>query len=329
MKVAITGATGHLGGLIIRELQSRQHAIKALVRSNDKAFFKNIPIEFVKGELSDTNALRQLMHSCDVVIHTAAIISIDGAMKGLVHATNVEGTRNVMEAAKASGIKRVIHISSIHAYEQTPVDAVLDEYHAKATQASFAYDRSKKAGQDIALSYANHMDVLVMNPTSIIGPYDFKPSKLGQAILNMVSGKLPFVFKGGFDFCDGRDVASAIANSLTQGTNGESYILSGGWCTLKEFANTLGIASGKKINPLALHPLLGWIGLPFVKAQGKITGQEPLYTNEALVAVTDGNRNISNAKAKKELNYSTRPLEHTLRDTHSWFKENGYLAQTK
>ena len=341
MKVAITGATGHLGGLIVRELQARHHTIKALVRSPDDCRGRsgaesevelfalpptNISIEFVKGDLSDESALTQLMRGCDALIHCAAIISIDGDMKGLVHNTNVDGTRRVMEAAKAVGINRVIHISSIHAYQQLPVDEVLDEHRAKATYKSFAYDRSKKEGQEIALSYAHEMDVLVMNPTSVIGPFDFKPSKLGQAIINMLSGKLPFVFKGGFDFCDGRDIANAVVNSLTLGRSGEAYILSGGWCSLKELANTLSILSGKKINPMSLHPLFGWVGLPFIKGMSMIIKQEPLYTNEAIVAVTYGNRCISNAKAKAELNYTTRPLKDTLEDTYRWFSENGYLG---
>ena len=326
MKVAITGATGHLGGLIVRELHARHHTMKALVRKVDERIFGNIDIEFIKGDLSDINALAQLMHTCDALIHCAAIISIDGDMKGLVHNTNVEGTRRVMEAAKAAGLKRVIHISSIHAYQQKPVNEVLNEYRVKASAKSFAYDRSKKEGQDIALSYAHELDVLVMNPTSVIGPFDFKPSKLGIAIINMVSGKLPFVFKGGFDFCDGRDVASAVVNSLTMGRSGVAYILSGGWCTLKEFANTLGIAADKKLNPMTLHPVFGWIGLPFISLMARIRKQEPLYTNEAMVAVTDFNKYISNAKAKSELNYTTRSLKDTLGDTYGWFLENGYLV---
>jgi len=326
MKVAITGATGHLGGLIVRELYARQHTIKALVRNSDARQFQDIPIEFVKGDLSDAIALKQLMESCDAVIHCAAIISIDGDMKGMVHQANVEGTRNVIEAAKATGVRRVIHISSIHAYQQKPTDTILDELREKASEKSFAYDRSKREGQEIALSYANEMEVIVVNPTTVIGPYDFKPSKLGHAIINMLSGKLPFVFKGGFDFCDARDVAHAVVNGLTLGKSGQAYILSGRWCTLKEFAATLGMVACKKINPLALHPAFGWAGLPFIKLMAKITKQEPLYTNEALVAVADFNRRISNAKAKAELNYTTRSLKESLQDTYMWFKENGYLG---
>lgn len=266
------------------------------------------------------------MSSCDALIHSAAIISIDGGMDGLVYKTNVEGTRKVMEAAKASGIRRVIHISSVHAYEQKPLHEVMDETRALAGLDTFVYDRSKREGQEIALSYASAgMEVLVVNPTSVIGPFDFRPSKLGHAIMRMHSGKLPFVFDGGFDFCDVRDIALAAVNGLTMGRSGEAYLLGGKWHSLAELASVLSEVSGKKIKPMVLPTIFGWIGLPFIRVLSGLTRSEPLYTNEALVAVTDGNRRISCEKAGKELNYSTRPLSETLRDTLAWFGKNGYL----
>ncbi len=327
MKVAITGATGHIGGLIVRELHARDYSIKALVRSTDQKSLDGLPIEYIKGDLHDHDALKQLMASCDYLIHAAAVISIDGDMKGLVHQTNVEGTRAVFEAAKAAGIKRVIHLSSVHAYHQKPVHEVLDENRELVPDPTFAYDKSKREGQQIALSYASaEMDVLAVNPTSVLGPFDFKPSKLGQAIINMYSGKLPFVFTGGFDFCDARDIAHAVVNALHQGRSGEAYLLGGRYHTLTEFAATLAEVSGKKIKPLALHTHFGWLGLPFIKLMAIVTRQEPLYTNEAIVAVRDGNRRISNAKARAELNFFPRPLADSLRDTVEWFRENGYLV---
>lgn len=327
MKVAITGASGHIGGLIVRELHARDYAIKALVRSTDQKSLEGLPIEYVKGDLNDPFALQQMMETCDYLIHAAAMISIDGDMNGLVHKTNVEGTRAVMDAAKAAGIKRVIHISSIHAYAQKPVHEPLDELRELVSEPTFAYDRSKRAGQEIALSYASaDMEVLAVNPTSVVGPFDFKPSKLGQAIINMTSGKLPFVFAGGFDFCDVRDISHAVVNALHMGKSGDTYLLSGRWYSLSAFASILADVSGKKNNPIALPTTLAWMGLPFIKALAYITGEEPLYTNEALVAVKDGNRLINSGKAKAALNYTNRSLEESLRDTVEWFRKNGYLG---
>jgi len=327
MKVAITGASGHIGGLIVRELLERKHTIKVLVRGNEPKSLEGLNVETIQGDLDNSNALKHLMESCDALIHAAALISIDGGMKGLVHRTNVEGTRHVMDAAKAAGIKRVIHISSVHAYAQHPLDEIMHEHRAPAGDDTFAYDRSKRDGQALALSYASSdMEVLVVNPTSVVGPFDFKPSKLGQAIINMSTGKLPFVFKGGFDFCDGRDVANAIVNALTMGRSGEAYLLGGGWYSLSEFGQILSEVSTYKNKPIALPTSLGWIGLPFIKILARITKSEPLYTNEALVAVAEGNRHINCAKAKTELQYSARPLRESLHDTYQWFSENGYLG---
>lgn len=327
MKVAITGATGHIGGVIVRELLHRGHIVKALVRGHDTKSLDGLAIEKIQGNLDDTTALKHLMESCDTLIHAAALISIDGGMKGLVHQTNVEGTRHVMEAAKSCGIKRVIHISSVHAYTQHPLDEIMDEHRAPAGDNTFAYDRSKRDGQALALSYASaDMEVLVVNPTSVVGPFDFKPSKLGQAIINMSTGKLPFVFKGGFDFCDGRDVAHAVANALTMGRSGEAYLLGGGWHSLSEFGQILSEVSANNKKPMALPTILGWIGLPFIHAFARLTKSEPLYTNEALVAVAEGNRHINCTKAKTELHYTSRPLRESLRDTCLWFSENGYLG---
>lgn len=327
MKVAITGASGHIGGLIVRELLERKHSVKALIRGNEPKSLAGLNVEKIQGDLNDTIALNHLMKSCDALIHAAALISIDGDMKGQVHRTNVEGTRHVMDTAKAVGIKRVIHISSVHAYTQHPLDTIFDERRAPADDSTFAYDRSKRDGQAIALSYASaDMEVLVVNPTSVVSPYDFKPSKLGQAIINMSTGKLPFVFKGGFDFCDGRDVAHAIVNALTMGRSGEAYLLGGGWYSLSEFGQILSEFSGHKNKPIALPTILGWIGLPFIKVFARMTKAEPLYTNEALVAVSEGHRHIVCTKAEVELQYTSRPLRESLHDTWWWFNENGYLG---
>jgi dihydroflavonol-4-reductase len=327
MKAAVTGATGHLGGALLRELYKRDYAIRALVREEPKDWFDAMPFEFVKGDLDNRKALMELMTSCDYLIHAAGLISIHGDQDGLVHKTNVDGVKTVMEIAKACGIKRVIHISSIHAYQQKPKYDLLDEHRQKASTNSYAYDCSKREGEEIALSFASdEMEVLVMNPTSLIGPFDFKPSRTGKFIINLYRGKLPFLFKGGFDFCDVRDISDAVVNSLTMGRSGESYLLNNKWNSLAFIAKLISNLSRKKIKPLVLPPFIGWLGLPLIYFHGWLTKTEPIYTNEALIAISDGNRNISSEKARRELNFKARPIEETIRDTYEWFLKNGYLG---
>lgn len=326
MKVAVTGAAGHLGAALLQELCKRNISVKALIRGNDHRACEGLPVEIVKGDILDPNVLKSLMKNCDHVIHSAALISVNGDPSGLVHLTNVEGTRCVIETALDSGIKRCIHISSIHAFQQRPSLEPLDENRIAIDEKGFAYERSKLAGQQIALS-ANQqgMEVIVVHPTSIVGPYDHKPSLVGKVLIDMYTGKLPFIFNGGFDFCDCRDVAKAITNSLTMGRPGEAYLLGGKWYSLREFSGLLSKASGKKIRIMALPPAAATAGLPIVKLLATIQKKEPLYTIEALEALFNGNRFISSEKAITELNYSIRPFEETIAETFQWFRNKSYL----
>jgi len=327
MKIALTGASGHLGSALLQLTCSRGIAVKALVRDENLPYLKGLPIEPVKGDLFDNNSLQALVKDCDVLIHSAALISVNGDPKGLVHKTNEEGTKAVMDAAVAAGVKRCVHISSIHAYRQEPSSEILDEQRMPVGETGFAYDRSKYAGQQIALaSNERGMETIVVNPTSIIGPYDFKPSLMGQVLIDLYKGRLPFVFNGGFDFCDCRDVATAILNATNMGRPGESYLLGGKWHSLKELVALLSTVSSKKIRVVALPEWAAKAGLPFVKCWGKIRNEEPLYTIEAVEALFRGNRFISSDKAKAELGYSVRPFEETIRDTFEWFNNKGYLV---
>lgn len=325
MKVALTGAAGQLGAALLQELTSRKILVKALIRGDDTRCCNDLAVEIIKGDMMQPGALQKLMQDCDVVIHSAALISVNGDPKGLVHKTNVEGTQLVIDHALQAGIKRFIHISSIHAFKQKPSLEVLDEEREHVDERAFAYDRSKLEGQKIALAANSQMEVLVMHPTSIIGPHDFKPSLMGQVIIDLHKGRLPFIFNGGFDFCDCRDVAHAIVNATAMGEPGQAYLLAGRWHSLRELALLLSAVSLKKINPVALPAIAARLGLPVVKLLGAIQKKEPLYTNEALEALFAGNRFISSEKARKALGYTNRPFQETIEDTFYWFNNNGYL----
>ncbi|MGB4846227.1 MAG: NAD-dependent epimerase/dehydratase family protein [Ferruginibacter sp.] len=326
MKVAITGAAGHLGAALLQEFCKRNLSVRALFRDADVRSSKDLPVEIIYGDMLEPGVLKSFFQNCDTVIHCAAVISVNGDPTGIVHQTNVEGTQIAIDAALVNGIKRFIHISSIHAFQQQPTFEVLNEQRTHVTGKAFAYDRSKLAGQQVALA-ANgpDMEVIVIHPTSIIGPYDFKPSLMGQVIIDLYKGKLPFLFNGGFDFCDCRDVANAIANTTTTGRPGEAYLLGGKWYNLKQLAVFLSAASSKKIKPIALSQLAARAGIPVVKLIAAIKRKEPLYTIEAVEALFEGNRFINSSKAITELNYTIRPFEETIHDTFHWFKNKGYL----
>lgn len=326
IKVALTGASGHLGAALLQELSKRNIPVNALYRDTDTRSCAGMQVNIVTGDIMNRSVLQQLMAGTDTVIHCAGIISLNGDPHGLMQQVNVQGTQLVMDEALQAGVKRCIHISSIHAFKQQPGIALLDETAAGADDSSYAYGRSKFAGQQIALAASQRgMEVIVINPTSIIGPYDFKPSLMGKAILDLYSGKLPFIFNGGFNYCDCRDVAQAIVNATSMGRPGELYLLGGQWHSLKQLTECLSAASSTKIKPIALSYFFGKLALPFMQLHATIKRTEPLYTHEVLDALFKDNRHISSAKAMAELGYSNRPFEETIRDCFFWFANNGYL----
>lgn len=327
MKVAVTGASGHLGVAILQELKHRGHDVRALAH-RDVAYFENHAIEFVRGEVNDPEAMEKLLQGCDALIHSAALISIDGDQQGKVQRINVEGVRNVMQTALKMNIGRVVHVSSIHAYNPLPKDKELNEARDFVDDKAFAYDRSKRDGQKIVMEYvAKGLPALVVNPTSVTGAPENKLSLQGKAILDIYLGKIPAIFEGGYDWVDVRDIASSVCNALTMGRVGENYLLSGQYYTMKEIFGLVSEVKGETIKVRNIPVWTVKFGLPFVKLAAKITKKDPLYTRESIEILLHGNQKISHQKASIELNHHPRPFKKTIADLIDWFKQNGYINE--
>lgn len=323
--IAITGATGHIGTAAIPMLIGKGYRLRALVYTQQPSF-DSMDIATVQGSLFDTDSLNRLVAGCQVVIHCAGRISLNSNRDPSVYETNVNGTKNVFKAAQQAGVKRFIYISSIHAYNQTNGNGLLDEESGYCPKNAPQYDQSKRDAQQFVLQNArNGMEVVVLNPTAVIGPFDHKPSALGQAIMDIYNKKVPVLISGGFDFCDVRDVAAAIVSAVERGRSGEAYLLGGKWHSLGDLQKIiLGIKGDKKLLPV-LPAWTGYLGLPFAILMAVMKKQEPLYTKESIVAVQHGHKNISSRKAAAELGYSSKPLQDTIGDTISWFKQAGHI----
>ncbi len=327
MKVAITGASGHVGITVIEELKRRGHEVIGLC-FNDLDYFLANNIAYIDGNVNDRESIEKLLEGCDALIHSAAVISIDGDQQGIVRKVNVEGVRNVMQTALDLKINRVVHISSIHAYDPIPRNEVLDETRNFVDDSAFEYDRSKRDGQLTVLEFVKKgLPAIIVNPTSVTGQPENKLSLQGKAILDIYLGKIPAIFQGGYDWVDVRDVASSVCNALTMGRIGENYLLSGKYYTMREIVTMISEVKGKEIRVFNVPVWLVKLGLPFVKLQSKITGKAPLYTNESIEILLHGNTKISHEKAKNELNHNPRPFKETLQDFVLWFKENGYINE--
>jgi dihydroflavonol-4-reductase len=324
MKVAITGTSGHVGSNVTRRLLELGHDVRAL-KYRDERGIKGLEMNVVPGDILIPNTLDELFKDTDAAIHLAGLVTVDENKENL-HRINVDGTRNVMDACLRNGIQRVIHFSTIHAIEHQPLDAVLDENREIIKHSNIPYEMSKAQGEKIVYEYLDKgLEVIVMNPTSIIGPFDFKPSLTGILFLQLYFNKIPMLVEGGYDWVDVRDVADAAINALENGRPGERYLLAGGWRSIKDISIISEKVTGRK-TPQKVAPMwLAKAGLPFIRLQAKLTGQKPLYTKDSLDVIADSSKHISNAKAMEELNFNPRPLEETISDIYKWFGKNGFL----
>ncbi len=326
MNVAVTGANGHIGANLIRKLLERGDTVKVLYHNNNTAF-KGLDISTVKGGLGNPESLEELCKEAETVYHLAAQISIGNFTLEQLMKINFTGTENVINACKKTGVKRLVHFSSIHAYKHNPLNAPLNESNPLNLESELVYERTKALAEELVQKKAGEdgLEIVIVNPTAVIGPWDFGPSYLGQFLIRLYNRRIPALIPGGYDWVDARDIADGTIGAALYGKSGEKYILSGNWLSLKELTELAAQACGKNLHVPVIPYFLGLVGLPFIQGWAKIKREHPLYTKESLQILQSGNRNIQNKKARKALGYKPRPLETTLKDTFDWFKQNGYL----
>lgn len=325
MRVAVTGATGHLGANVVRAFLARGHDVRAIARRVDGSALHGLALERVAADVLDLPGLVAAFAGCDIVVHLAARISIRGDRDGEVRRTNVEGTRNAAAAARAAGVGRFVHVSSVHAMRLDAVEGIADESRPLVGAGAFAYDRSKAEGERIVLgAAAEGLDALVLRPTGIIGPHDFRLSRAGAMLREFFRGERPFLIPGGFDWVDARDVAAAIVAAVTRGRAGQAYLLSGNWVSIADLARLCGEVGGLGRSRIVLPRWMAMAALPFVEALAEIRRGEPLFTRESLAAVASNTRSLSSRKAADELGFAARPVVETLRDTLDWLKTGDF-----
>lgn len=323
-RAALTGCSGHIGANLARQLVERGCEVRALVRKDLRAV-EGLSLKRITGDLLDEGALRNAFEGADVVFHLAALITLRPDRSGVVWKVNVEGTRNVVAACVASGVKRLVHFSSIHAFSAHPLDRPVDETRAPAREPNLPiYDRTKVAGELEAMKGVDQgLEVVIVNPTAVIGPYDYKPSATGRVLLDLRRGRMPAIVKGGFNWVDSRDVAAGAIAASEMGRPGERYLLAGHHLSLAALAQLASEITGAPPPRFELPVWLARAGLPFAALVSAISGAEPKFTRASLRAVTQ-HQQISHAKASNELGYTPRPIRETIMDTYRWFEEAGY-----
>lgn len=325
MDTAITGASGHIGGVLVREILGQGRTARVLARSDRRAL-EGLDAEIVDGDVTDPDSLMELFDGVHTVFHLAAKISILGPEGGSVEKINVEGTKNVIAACLRRGVRRLIHFSSIHAFSSRPAGGVIDETRALATGAGeFCYDRSKAVSQKMVMDASREgFDTVVLNPTAVVGPYDFKPSRMGETILDIYSNRYPILVDGGYNWVDVRDVVSCALAAEEKGAPGECYLVGGDWMAICDVARMVSRLTGKKTPTFPAPVWLLTIPAYCALALSKVTAMTPRLTPYALHTIRS-HRLISHEKAERELGYRPRPLEKTILDTLEWFRGQGIL----
>jgi dihydroflavonol-4-reductase len=324
----VTGASGLLGAALVRSLLERGIKVRALYRSNVKAL-EGIDVEPMKADVTEPEALAKAFEGATVVYHSAAFVSIDPRDAEITRRINVDGTRNVIDAAKKTGVKRMVHVSSVHALKQDPLDEPLDEARALEDSGDASpYERSKAdAEREVLAAVEAGFDAVIVNPAGVIGPHDYKPTGSGRMLFDLGMGALPALLPGGHDWVDSRDVALGAIAAAEKGRTGERYILSGRWCSLTELARLVEGATGTRAPRFVVPMPVAKVSAVFAEMQSRIMKKPPLFNRQALKVLEAKNKSMSHAKAKQELGYAPRPLEETLKDIYAWAFDAGMIKR--
>jgi dihydroflavonol-4-reductase len=327
MRVMVTGASGHLGANLVRRLLERGDRVRVLVHRQARSL-EGLGVEAAWGDVLDSESLRAAFAGAEIVYHLAGVVSIQGDVGGLVPAVNVEGADNVARTALECGVQRMVHCSSVHAFDLGAGEGPLTEGAARVPAGSrrhAAYDRSKAEGERrVRAAVSQGLDAVIVHPTGVIGPYDFEPSRMGQFFLRLARGSLPALVEGGFDFVDVRDVAEGLLAAAERGGTGESYLLGGLFCRVPELASMSAAVTGRLHTRPTLPIWVARLGVPVLRLAAAATHTEPLYTAESLAILRLG-RSVDHSKAGRELGYTARPTLESVADIYRWFAEQGMI----
>jgi dihydroflavonol-4-reductase len=322
--ILVTGATGHIGNVLVRKLLDQREKVRALILTGeDITPLKDLDVEQVHGDVLDPVSLKSAMRGVETVYHLAGIISILPGKNPFVWQVNVEGTRNVLEAARHARVRRLIYTSSIHAIKRAPHGVMMDETLGFDQDNAYGeYDRSKAAASlEVQKAAAAGLHAVIVCPTGVIGPYDFRGSEMGEVIRSASEARTMFFVEGAYDFVDVRDVVDGLIAAGKRGRRGESYILSGQKLSVRYMLATVREVTGKAFASIKIPFSLAEWAARYTPWYYKRTKIKPRFTPYSL-EVLQSNANISCKKAQRELGYKPRPLYVTITDTVRWFLEN-------
>jgi dihydroflavonol-4-reductase len=326
MEILVTGGTGLLGGNLVHRLCEQGLVPRVLVRPHaDLRGLEGLPCTRYVGDLFDAQSLARAMAGVDGVFHCAGLVRFDRASVPQLRRVNVKGTFAMFAAAHAAGVRRVVHVSSVSAVGHGPLDAPATEDSARAIDEGEPYPRSKIEAESFALAAVRDgVEVVIANPTVVIGPFDLKPTS-GELLLAVARGLTRFYPSGGTNFVNAQDVAEGLVRLMHHGRSGERYVLGGENLTYREFLSQCAdeIGATPPSWPLPEAALAGAARLG--DALASLAPSRFAWFNSPLVRAMTLPAYASSAKAERELGYRPRPIRLGIRSAYAWFQQRGYL----
>jgi len=336
MKCFVTGASGFVGSNLVHELVARGHRVKALVRpESDVRGLSGLPIEFVHGNVLDRKLLEKEIEGCGWCFHVAASYHLWMRNYAPMYEVNVEGTRNVLEAAGKVGCLRIIHTSTVGCIGSPKavngkITPSTELERMPNDQLNNDYKRSKWRAEDVAVTLVRKrgLPIIIVNPSAPVGPRDAKPTPTGQLIVDFLNRKLPAYLDTGLNWVHVRDVAVGHILAAEKGSIGERYILGnkdGNW-TMKEMLLALQEISGVRAPQVKIPYWVAYRAAEFNEKISYLTRRPPRVPL-AGVRMARYKMWFNPAKAIRELGLPQTPPKQALADAVEWFRANGYVKK--
>jgi len=330
MKTLITGSTGFLGSAVLRELLDDGREVKVLVRKGTRtANIDGLDVEIAYGDLRDLESIRSALTGCDILYHVAAYYSLWDRDQQLIYEINVEGTRKILQVAKEKGLEKIVYTSTVGCIglneDQTP--ATENTFFNQNTLSN-DYKKSKYQSEQVALEFAqNGLPVVIVNPSTPVGPRDIKPTPTGKIFLDFLNREMPAYLDTGLNLIDVKDCARGHILAEQKGVPGERYILGNQNMSLLDILLTLEKITGLKAPrikmPFWLALSAGWA---CEMVANHLTGKPPAVPL-AGVKMAKYFMYFNSSKAVQKLGLAQNPVENALRQSVDWFKDNNYLTR--
>jgi len=330
--IFVTGASGHLGNNLVRALLGAGHRVRAMVRPNGDR--QHLPrhdrLEIVAGDLLEVESLARGLRGCEEAYHVAAIYALWTREPGQILRTATEGTQNFFEAiARGEGLRRLVYTSSAITIGFTAdPNRPLDERTSNDGKGQDEYNQAKIAAERLAMDLARQrgVEIVVVNPSLIVGPHDHKPTPSNRLVLDYIRGSVPATYHGGLSVVHVEDVARGHILAMDHGKAGERYLLGGANQTFDEVLEILEGLTGRPRPKFHVPRVLGMTLGSLYELGARITGRPPLVTRAAMAHLCGNYDHYDSTKAQRELGYAFRPARDSLYDAVKWFLDHPSLV---